>query len=101
MQLMHFFEKLESPVEIVTTFDCYNLNPQRFESLIHGFLANQRLAITLTSKQGEIYHPREWFAVPLDTAIEVVKRIVDGTIAQYRIDNVTGRLKQKQNQNES
>ncbi len=83
---------LESPIKIVASIECFNLNPHRFEALIHGFLAAQRLTIELTGKDGQTYKPREWFSVPLDTAREVVKRIIDGTIIQYRMDNTTGRI---------
>lgn len=83
---------LEAPVKILTTFECFNINPQKFETLIHGFLHAQRLNITLTSRTGKTYRPREWFSVPLNTAREVAKRIVDGTIVNYRIDNTTGRI---------
>ncbi len=83
---------LESPIKIVASIECFNLNPHRFEALIHGFLAAQRLTIELTGKDGQTYKPREWFSVPLDTAREVVKRIIDGTIIQYRMDNTTGKI---------
>lgn len=83
---------LEAPVRILTTFECFNINPQKFEALIHGFLHAQRLSISLTSKTGKAYRPREWFSVPLDTAREVAKRIIDGTIVNYRMDNTTGRI---------
>lgn len=86
---------LESPVEKVTEFLCYNMNPQRFESLIHGFLAVQRLNVELVGKDGKRYHPREWFAVSLDVAREVISRIIDGTIVQYRMDNTTGQIVRK------
>ena len=45
------------------------------------------LDMTLIGKDGKPYRPQEWFAVPLDTAREVIRRIVDGTIIQYRMDN--------------
>jgi len=83
---------LESPIKIVASIECFNLNPHRFEALIHGFLAAQRLTIELASKDGQIYKPKEWFSVPLDTAREVVRRIIDGTIIQYRMDNTTGKI---------
>ena len=89
---------LESPIQIVASIECFNLNPQRFESLIHGFLSAQRLNIELTSHNGQTYRPREWFSVPLETAREVVKRIIDGTIIQYRINNTTGQLIHKKTQ---
>ncbi len=86
---------LEAPVKILASMECYNLNPSKFETLIHGFLHAQRLKMTLIGKDGKAYHPKEWFSVPLDTAREVVKRIIDGSIVPYRIDNTTGRLVKK------
>jgi len=86
---------LEAPVKILASIECYNLNPNKFETLIHGFLHAQRLKMTLTGRDGKAYNPREWFSVPLDTAREVVRRIIDGSIVQYRMDNTTNRLVQK------
>ncbi|MGP9772142.1 GIY-YIG nuclease family protein [Halomonas citrativorans] len=86
---------LEAPVKKLASIECYNLNPNKFETLIHGFLHAQRIKMTLTGRDGKEYHPREWFSVPLDTAREVVKRIIDGSIVQYRMDNTTGRLLKK------
>lgn len=88
---------LEAPIKILASMECYNLNPNKFETLIHGFLHAQRLKITLMGKDGKAYHPQEWFSVPLDTAREVVKRIIDGSIIHYRIDNTTGRMVKKTN----
>ncbi|MGE1082369.1 GIY-YIG nuclease family protein [Pseudomonas shirazensis] len=86
---------LEGPVKKVTEFECYNMNPQRFESLVHGFLAVQRLNVDLVGKDGKYYRPREWFAVSLEVAREVISRIIDGTITQYRMDNTTGQMVKK------
>lgn len=86
---------LEGPIRILASMECYNLNPHKFESLIHGFLHAQRLKVTLVGKDGKAYHPKEWFSVPLDTAREVVRRIIDGSITQYRMNNTTGRLIKK------
>ncbi|ABA56543.1 conserved hypothetical protein (plasmid) [Nitrosococcus oceani ATCC 19707] len=83
---------LEAPVKVVASFDCYNLDPRRFERLVHTMLHHQRVNVTLHDRDGSTYRPREWFDVELETAREVVNRIVDGTIAQYRMDNTTGRL---------
>lgn len=89
---------LEGPVQKVTEFECYNMNPQRFESLVHGFLAVQRLNVDLVGKDGKYYRPREWFAVSLEVAREVISRIIDGTITQYRMDNTTGQMVKKNRQ---
>jgi len=83
---------LEAPVKVLATYDCFNLNPQKFETLIHGVLHAQRLQMALTGKDGKSYHPREWFSVDIETAKQVVKRIIDGSIVEYRMNNTTGKL---------
>lgn len=89
---------LESPVQKVTDFECFNMNPQRFEALVHAFLAAQRLNVDLIGKDGKHYRPREWFAVSLEVAREVINRIIDGSITQYRMDNTTGMIVKKNRQ---
>ena len=86
---------LEAPVDIMATYECYNANPHAIERLVHAMLAPHRLNVTLHSADGRKYRPREWFCVPLATAQGVVERIADGTLSQYRVDAVTGRLVSK------
>ena len=88
---------LEAPVNILASIQCFNLNPQKFENLIHAFLHKQRLGMTLISSKGKAYKPEEWFAVAMNTAVEVCKHIIDGTITQYRMDNTSGKIVQKNN----
>lgn len=88
---------LEAPVNILASIQCFNLNPQKFENLIHAFLHKQRLGMTLISSKGKAYKPEEWFAVDMNTAVEVCKHIIDGTITQYRMDNTSGKIVQKNN----
>ncbi|AGP46736.1 T5orf172 domain protein [Serratia plymuthica] len=83
---------LEAPVRIVATNQCFNLNAQKLEALVHGFLAARRLNISIKSYSGQVYTPREWFNVPLETVLVVIKHIVDGVISQYRLDNTTGKI---------
>lgn len=84
---------LEAPVTVLATLDCYNLNPQKVEHLIHAFLAKQRINMTLISSKGKPYKPTEWFMVDRDTAVAVAEHIVAGDIMNYRMDNTTGRIK--------
>lgn len=83
---------LEAPVRLLAQIDCFNLNPQKFENLIHAFLYQQRLNMTLIGANGKPYHPEEWFAVSVETAVEVCNRIINGTITQYRMNNTTGEI---------
>ena len=39
---------------------------------------------------GTTYRPEEWFSVDRDTAVAICEKIVDGSITQYRMDNVQG-----------
>ena len=45
---------LEAPVRIVSTSQCFNLNAQKLEALVHGFLATRRINITLKSHSGQV-----------------------------------------------
>jgi|SRR5690554_1503229 len=80
---------LESPVKILATVECYNLNPNKFETRIHEVPAWPAVENDADGKDGKAYNPRECFSVPLDTAREVVRRIIDGSIVHYRMDNTT------------
>lgn len=86
---------LESTVEVVATAECYDLDPQGLEFIMHNFLHAQRLLITLTSKNGQTYHPKEWFCVDINDAKLIIQLIVDGQLTNYRMDNTTGRLVSK------
>jgi len=86
---------LEAPVKVLAEIACYNLNPQKFEHLVHAFLHCQKLNMTLIDSTGKAYHPSEWFTIDCQTAVEVCHRIIDGTITKYRMDNTTGRIVMK------
>ncbi|HHG6944669.1 TPA: GIY-YIG nuclease family protein [Klebsiella pneumoniae] len=75
------------------------MNTHKLETLVHGFLAKQRLDITLKGVDGTSYAPREWFHTPLTTILEVIHHILDGTISQYRMDNTTGKVVAKKTTN--
>ncbi|WP_081622860.1 GIY-YIG nuclease family protein [Marinobacter gelidimuriae] len=66
--------------------------PHCFGRLVHAMLHHQHLNVTLHSRDGGTYRPREWFDVELDTARQVVTKIVHGSIARYRMDNTIERL---------
>ena len=83
---------LESPVEVVARAECYDLDPQGLEGIIHAFLYAQRIQITLVSSEGKRYMPQEWFSINLDDAKAIIKHIVEGDILDYRMNNTTNRL---------
>jgi len=77
---------LMSNVEIVATYELYNINRTKLENLIHRIFEPARLDIEIMDRFGRPVVPREWFFVPLFVIKEAVERIKDGTIAGYVYD---------------
>lgn len=77
---------LLADVEIVTTYELFNINRTKLENLIHRIFDAARLDIEIKDRFGNPVVPREWFLVPLFVIEEAVERIKDGTIADYRYD---------------
>ena len=78
---------LMAPVQIVETFKCYNLKPQKLELLLHQFLGKVCLAVDVFDKEGKRYTPREWFIAPLAVIEETVELIISGDIVGYKYDD--------------
>ncbi len=74
---------LMADVEIVATYDLYNVNRAKFENLIHRVFGAARLDVEIKDRFGQPVIPREWFLVPLFVIDEAIKRIKDGTITSY------------------
>lgn len=77
---------LMAPVKILETFECYNLNPQKLENLIHKFFGHTCLKIDIIDNDWKRYNPREWFIVPLHIIEQVVELIINWEIVNYRYD---------------
>lgn len=77
---------LMAPVKIVSTIKCYNLNPQKFEQLIHNFFGKTCLNFDIFDINGKRHTPREWFIAPLDSIEEAIEFIISGEIVDYRYD---------------
>jgi len=85
---------LMADVEVVATYELYNINRSRLENLIHTFFEAARLDIQIRDRFGHPVVPREWFLVPLFIIDEVVAKIKDGTISQYAYDTESASLVQ-------
>lgn len=77
---------LMANVEIVATYELYNINRTKLENLIHRIFEPGRLEIEIMDRFGRPVVPREWFLVPLFVIKEAVERIKDGTISGYVYD---------------
>lgn len=83
---------LMADVEIIATYELYNINRTRLENLIHRIFEPARLDIEIMDRFGNPVVPREWFLVPLFVVNEAVEKIKDGTITQYIYDPKAARL---------
>lgn len=77
---------LMAKVEYISGWKCYNMNPQKFEQLIHTFFGSSCLEIDVFDEKGKRYTPREWFIAPLAVIEQAVELIINGKIVNYRYD---------------
>jgi T5orf172 domain len=77
---------LMADVEVVATYELYNINRTKLENLLHRFFESARLNVQINDRFGTPISPREWFLVPLFIIDEVVDRIKDKTLSAYRYD---------------
>lgn len=83
---------LMADVEIVATYNLFNVNRARLENLIHRIFDPARLDIEVKDRFGNPVVPQEWFLVPLFAIDEAVAKIKDGTITDFVYDISTARL---------
>lgn len=77
---------LMANVEVVATYELYNINRTKLENLIHRIFEPARLDIEIMDRFGRPVTPREWFLVPMYAIKDAVEKIKDGTIAGYLYD---------------
>lgn len=83
---------LMADVEVVATYNLFNVNRTRLENLIHRIFDPARLDIEVKDRFGNPVIPREWFLVPLFAIDEAVAKIMDGTITDFVYDPLTAGL---------
>lgn len=77
---------LMADVEIVATYELYNIARTKLEKIIHRVFGPAQVDIEIKDRFGRPVVPREWFLVPLFVIDEAVERIKDGTITEYVYD---------------
>jgi hypothetical protein len=77
---------LLADVEIVVTYELFNVNRVKLENLVHKFFEPARLDLEMKDRFGRAIRPREWFLVPLNVIDEAVTLIKNGRIVDYKYD---------------
>ncbi|SUZ33499.1 hypothetical protein ROE7235_03270 [Roseibaca ekhonensis] len=83
---------LMANVEIVATYELYNINRTRLENLIHRIFEPARLDIEIMDRFGRPVVPKEWFMVPIFAINDAVEKIKDGSIAGFVYDPKQAKL---------
>jgi len=77
---------LMADVEVVATYELFNVNRSKLENLIHRIFEPARFEVEIRDRFGRPVVPREWFMVPLFVIDEAVKRIRDRSIVNFVYD---------------
>jgi T5orf172 domain len=83
---------LFADVEVVATYELYNINRTKLENLIHRFFTSARFDLEIPDRFGNPVKPREWYLVPISVIDEAVARIRDGSIVEFEFDPKSARL---------
>lgn len=84
---------LMADVEVIATYELFNINRVKLENLIHRIFEPARLDIEIKDRFGKPVVPREWFLVPLFVIDEAVEKIKNGSIADFVYDPGEARLR--------
>ena len=79
---------LMAPVKIISSYKVYNLNPQKFENLIHNFFRERCLEVKIANKSGQYSKPKEWYVVPIKVVEKAVELIINGVIVKYKYNHL-------------
>jgi hypothetical protein len=77
---------LNAAVSVIAVYQCYNLNPQKLEQLLHTFFGSACLNIDVYDANGTRFTPREWFVAPLEFIEQAVTLLINGEIINYKYD---------------
>jgi hypothetical protein len=77
---------LMAQVKIITSWKCYNMNPQKLEQLLHNFFGKSCLNIDIFDEKKRRHTPREWFVAPIEIIEQAIELIVSGAVVKYSYD---------------
>lgn len=77
---------LMAPVKIVTSWKCFNMNPQKLEQLLHNFFGKACLNIDIYDENRQRHSPQEWFIAPIEVIEQAIELIISGEVVKYIYD---------------
>ena len=86
------FDKLSERISIAVLSGDNEGERQKLEKLLHRVFEPARLDIEINDRFGNPVKPREWFLVPLFVIDEVVEKIKDSSITDFKYDHKSAKL---------
>lgn len=86
---------LMAKVKVIAVFECYNLNPQKFELMFHTFFGRSCLNVDVYDKQGKRFSAREWFVGPLHIIEAAANTLISGNILNYRYNSESQSIEER------
>ncbi len=83
---------LMAPVKIISSYKTFNLDPQKFEKIIHNFFSERCLDIKIADKKGNYKMPKEWYIVPLKAVEETIQLIINNQHLKYKFDHLQNKI---------
>jgi len=83
---------LMAPVKIFSSYKTFNLNPQKFEDVIHQFFSERCLDIKIADKDGNYKKPKEWYIAPIKVIEQVIELIINREIQNYKFDHLSDKI---------
>ena len=83
---------LMSPVKIVAAYKTFNLDPQKFENIIHNFFSERCLDLKVADKNGNYKKPKEWYIVPINVIEEIIQLIINNKHHDYKFDHLQNKI---------
>ena len=88
---------LMADVEVIATYELFNINRVKLEKILHRFFESAKLNIEIMDRFGNPVIPQEWFLVPFDVIDQVVEKIKDGSIGGYVYDIESASIQLREN----
>ena len=83
---------LFADVEVVASYNCYSIQVQALENLLHRFFGTACVDIDVYDTDGTRFTPREWFSLPLNIIDEAIQLVINNTIFNYKYDNIQRKI---------
>lgn len=86
---------LMAKVHIVEAYQCYNMNPQKLEALVHRIFSKVCIDLDIADANGNKHRPREWFTAPLSVIEQAIEFIITGDITGLYYDEFREELRNR------